>query len=597
MATAGGGTTTKRKLASIPPAGSEQDGLLHLLVVERESSRVFRLPRDGEVVVGRDESADLVLEDADVSRSHARIVIRHGEAEVVDLGSRNGTLVNGEMVVGSHLLSPNDLITICDTTLVFHSSVSAEARRTILDARQFRQRLEQELERSRLYERALSVAVIALNASGSSRPEAMAAIVRSVRVMDPIAVSGPGEVLVLLPEMDAVLARAEAKQIRSAVAPYAPQVCVGLASCPADGSDAGSLVSRARAATVDSERGPHSADDPGQTLMAGTRAILVADVVMQRIYALLERLAQSDLPVLIHGETGTGKDLAAAALHFWSRRNQAELVVVNCAAIQDNLIESELFGHEKGAFTGAVAAKPGLLEVAGGGTVFLDEVAELSASAQAKLLRVIEQKCVTRIGGVHERATDIRVVAATNRDLTAEVTADRFRRDLYFRLSGATVRLPPLRERRAEIPLLAEHFLSEACTRAGRSPIALSVGAVERLMAHPWPGNVRELQNLMELVVATDRGEVLQAEALGRHLAVEGLPCAEPAAAPGPNAAMPTAPANADGLRPLREELEELTRERIQQALEATGGNQTRAAALLDMPLRTFVSKLKQLRS
>jgi len=205
-------------------------------------------------------------------------------------------------------------------------------------------------------------------------------------------------------------------------------------------------------------RVPHSV----RTIEVGDRSVVIADPAMARMYQLLERLAVSELPVLVCGETGTGKEVAAGALHQFSHRSERPLVSLNCAAIQENLVESELFGYERGAFSGAIAAKPGLLEVASGGTVFLDEIGDLPAAVQAKLLRVIETKRVLRLGDVRERTIDIRVIAATNRDLVKDVVAGRFRRDLYFRLSGATLWLPPLRDRPRELPILAEMFLHDA---------------------------------------------------------------------------------------------------------------------------------------
>jgi transcriptional regulator with GAF, ATPase, and Fis domain len=289
--------------------------------------------------------------------------------------------------------------------------------------------------------------------------------------------------------------------------------------------------------------------------------------------------------VLITGETGCGKELAALAIHQRSQRRGKPLVSLNCAAIQESLVESELFGHERGAFTGAAGSKAGLLETASGSTLFLDEIGELSLAVQAKLLRVLETQRVTRVGDVREREVDVRVVAATNRDPAAEVAAGRFRSDLYYRLSGAVLHLPPLRERPRELPLLAAAFLDEACARAERAPMIISEGAMNALIAHSWPGNVRELKNLMHYVAAAHQDDELTAAHVIDRL---GGPTARPKQAEPP-------PADADPtFRPLAEEIRELERERIRAALEASGGNQTRAAQLLSMPVRTFFEKVKQ---
>jgi DNA-binding NtrC family response regulator len=308
------------------------------------------------------------------------------------------------------------------------------------------------------------------------------------------------------------------------------------------------------------------------------RRVVIADPAVVRLYALIERLAPVNLPILITGETGCGKELAAAAIHALSPRVSAKLVSLNCAAIQETLVESELFGHERGAFSGAVATKPGLVEVASGSTLFLDEIGELALATQAKLLRVLETGCVTRVGDVRERTVDVRIVAATNRDLEADVAANRFRQDLFFRLSGATLRIPPLRQRPHDLHLLATQFLDEACARARRQPMTISDGAMAALGAHAWPGNIRELKNLMTYLAAALDVDVLDAVHVAERLNVT------------PEATTRATPTT---FRPLADELRELEIARMKAALEATDGNQTRAAALLSMPVRTFFEKVK----
>ncbi|MEO8700337.1 MAG: sigma-54 dependent transcriptional regulator [Kofleriaceae bacterium] len=306
--------------------------------------------------------------------------------------------------------------------------------------------------------------------------------------------------------------------------------------------------------------------------------VVVTDPAMVHAYELLGRLARSDLTVLLTGETGVGKEHAAHALHQGSRRACGPLVALNCAALPDALLESELFGYERGAFSGAAFAKAGLLEAADGGTLFLDEVGELSAAAQAKLLRALELRRFSRLGGTRDLPVDLRLVAATNRDLQAEVRAGRFRQDLLFRLNAATIAIPPLRARPSEIRLLAQLFLDRARERS--PPLVLSAVIHDRLARHPWPGNVRELKNVMEYLAATvDHGTI------------------EPGDLPPPlGDAVIDAPSPAPGaaFRPIADELRELERRRMVEALAATRGIQKRAAALISMPLRTFAMKLKQ---
>jgi two-component system, NtrC family, response regulator AtoC len=285
------------------------------------------------------------------------------------------------------------------------------------------------------------------------------------------------------------------------------------------------------------------------------------------LHDLAEQVATSSISVLILGETGAGKEVLARAIHARSRRSGAIFLALNCAALPESLLESELFGHEKGAFTGAGATKPGLLESADGGTVFLDEIGELPAGIQVKLLRVLENRTILRIGAVRPRAIDVRFVAATNRDLVAEVRLGNFRQDLYFRLNGVTLRVPPLRERIGEIDGLARRFVEEACARESRKLVpALSAQALERLRAYSWPGNVRELRNVIDRAVVLCRGDAILDVDLpdDRHVAAFAT------------------------VQPLGIDIQELERQRILEALERCAGNQKLAAKQLGISRNTL---------
>jgi transcriptional regulator with GAF, ATPase, and Fis domain len=318
---------------------------------------------------------------------------------------------------------------------------------------------------------------------------------------------------------------------------------------------------------------------------------VVQDPKMTALYALVARVAQGPINVLILGETGVGKEIIAETIHRKSPRGEAPVVRINCAALSESLLESELFGHEKGAFTGAVAAKPGLIEVAHGGTVFLDEVGELSPSLQAKLLRVLEAREVTRVGGLRARPVDVRFIAATNRDLESQVSQGAFRADLFFRLNGVSIVVPPLRERTSEIAPLAEVFLTRACEQLNfAARPTLTQPALDRMLAHAWPGNVRELRNAVERAVLLCTNGFIGPEDLGLGR------LAPASAAPGSGTLSPPAPRlNVVGRSPSdapRSSADEGERARIVLALERCNGNQTRAAQLLGMPRRTLVAKL-----
>ncbi len=321
-------------------------------------------------------------------------------------------------------------------------------------------------------------------------------------------------------------------------------------------------------------------------LEVGNQRILVTDPRMRKVYTLLRnRLAASNVPVLIQGETGTGKELVASAVHHWSTRSEGPFLAINCAALPDNLIESELFGHEKGAFTGADSARRGLFAEADRGTLFLDELSELSLSAQAKLLRVLESKRVRPLGQYRELEVDVRLVAATHRNLSRAVSLGTFRRDLFFRLKGACVVLPPLRRRPVELLELAERFLEQAGFRQGLAP-----EAERMLQTYAWPGNVRELKSAMEYLALVSDGPI------DARSVDDWIHSSSDAAATG-SLDLLYAEGSAHSrasFRPLSEEIAELERSRIEQALEAAQGNRTRASELIGMPLRTFSNKLKQ---
>jgi len=307
---------------------------------------------------------------------------------------------------------------------------------------------------------------------------------------------------------------------------------------------------------------------------------------MRELFTLIERVAPSRTTVLVSGESGVGKELVARAIHERSPRAAGPFVAVNCGAIPEGLIESELFGHEKGAFTGATHAKPGLFEMASGGTLFLDEVGELPLQVQVKLLRALQQRTIRAVGGVKDVEVDVRIVAATNRDLAAEVQAGRFREDLFYRLNVIGLKVPPLRERREDVLLLAEHFLQRFGAEQGRK-LELSREAQAALFDYDFPGNVRELENLMERAATLSESPLIDPEVFPAH--VRGRSA---------SAASVAAPMAGDGIPPdfdLQAWLDACERQMLEKALVQTGGNKTEAARLLGITFRSMRYRLEKL--
>jgi DNA-binding NtrC family response regulator len=327
-------------------------------------------------------------------------------------------------------------------------------------------------------------------------------------------------------------------------------------------------------------------DDESEVVEAGTR--IVRDPAMIHLYDLAARVAKGTINVLIVGETGVGKEILAEHIHTSSPRAAGPFIKINCAAVAEHLFESELFGHEKGAFTGADKAKPGLIEAANGGTLMFDEVGEMPVAVQSKLLRVIEDGSVQRVGAVAPRPIDARFLAATNRDLERSIERGDLREDLYYRLAGMVLEIPALRDRQADIEPLARSLLAAACERQGRPPPALTPGALAALRNHAWPGNIRELRNVVDRAALLCQGAAITED----DLPLKARRPAPIATEPGVTSDDQTdeVPARGD----LASEIAELEKRRITEALESTGGNQTRAAELLGMPRRTLVKRIKQ---
>ena len=376
---------------------------------------------------------------------------------------------------------------------------------------------------------------------------------------------------------------------------------------PFDQEQIRQIVAKALRTHALSRRDPH----PEETGSRGRFRLVGDSPAIRHVYGIIEKVADTPSTVLISGESGTGKELIARALHENSSRHAGPFIKINCAAIPKTLMESELFGYEKGAFTGAVGAKPGRFELAHGGTLFLDEIGEIPVEMQVKLLRVLQESEFERVGGIKTIKVDVRLVTATNRDLAAELTTGGFREDLYYRLNVVPIHLPPLRERRVDIPLLVQHFITKFNDRLKKQFTHIAREAVERLVSYHWPGNIRELENVIERTMLFCEGPTIRLADLPAELG--GGPGAAAAAAsderpagpgttpshsslPAVTAAAAAAGAAAGSLKEaVRAETERIEREYIRQALDETGGNVTQAARRLKISRKSLQTKMKEL--
>ena len=550
---------------------------LSLLILTATGGRSHALPNAGELSIGRDDDCDVVLDDAKASRRHALIRIHStaSRVEIVDLASSNGTLV-GDRRVDANI--PTDLgvgapVTIGSTVIIVQRVLPRKAERVFTRA-DFKARAVA----------AIAGAVSAGSAVGIFRirfePDAMVTAKTTARA---------GALDVARTELleRALAENLDAKDVVGVYVDGTFDLLVGRASPASARSVRDSVLGMLDAAgfvvdvstelhppTAQTTRPPPSDDEDA----------------LARLAPVIARIAAGKISVLVVGETGVGKEVMARRIHALSPRAAESFVAFNCAAISETLLESELFGHERGAFSGAAQTKPGLIESANGGTVFLDEIGELPVLLQSKLLRVVDQREVLRVGARRPRPIDVRFVAATNRDLELEIAEKRFREDLYFRLNGATIVIPPLRERTGEIEPLARAF-AERASRDARRPTAPSLApeVLALFESYPWPGNVRELKNVVERAVLLAPADIITLE----HVPFEkmrsvSVPRKKAVWAAGA-APTPARPAPIVGPDRNRDE-----RTAILAALEACTFNQTQAAKVLGISRRTLVARLDE---
>jgi DNA-binding NtrC family response regulator len=546
-----------------------------VFVASRGTVAMHQLPESGEVSIGRDPSCGILVDDPSVAPRHATLALGP-PVRIADAGSGRPLSVRQYPVEHGRPVEvvPGDLIHVGDVILLLEGRGSAPPRR-ILPHGYFELRLEEECHRAARYH--ASFALLRIGCDGCAPAVIEQVLANSLRLVDVVASDGAEYEVILIdtPPRDAalVVSRLEAQLAEAGGRPR-----VGIAVFPRDGRGPDALLAGA---------GGRSATPSGAVEAIPTSG------AMQDIYRMVERIAWSDISVLILGETGVGKERLAEAVHRNSRRAALPFLRLNCAALTDTLLESELFGHERGAFTGAQGVKQGLIESANGGTVFLDEVGEMPMTTQVKLLRVLEERKVRRVGALKSTPIDVRFVAATNRDLEVEVARGTFRKDLYFRLNGISLVIPPLRERIGEIEGLARVLVAESCQRMGRrTEPALSPDVVDLLRQYPWPGNIRELRNVLERAVLLCTGDRIEKahlplEKMSSHFAARRAVAASPAAPA--NDVSEAAPAGG-----LREQLAQAERKRIVEALAKCAGNQTKAAQALGMSRRTLVKRLSE---
>jgi transcriptional regulator with AAA-type ATPase domain len=549
----------------------------HLLIMSPDSFSTVPLQKHGVLDIGRSARAAIQIDDPLASRHHARLHLGD-QTFIEDTGSANGTRVHGRVIRKGELvaINPGEGVTIGSAVLMVQQDRSRTGCRRLWSHAYFESRLEAECARGQGGENGFALARLSIE---QQVPWTRLAPVfaPSISPAHVLAAYGPRDYELLVLEKSEGEAEELLARITAELEKLGVQARTAVARFPGHGRTVDALMARVGALVR-----------PGSRLDGeGVPALEVGGergVSMRRIHEMAARTAVNNINVLILGETGVGKDVLARSIHQLSPRSAKLFLALNCAGIAESLIESELFGHEKGAFTGATQTKPGLLETAEGGTVFLDEVGELPVHVQAKLLRVIETREVMRIGALKPRSIDVRFISATNRDLETDVMGGRFRRDLFYRLNGISLTIPPLQERRSEIPPLARTFVTEWCRAAGRPDLDISQEVFDILVEYSWPGNIRELKNVMErAVVLCDDDQILP-----EHLPLGKMTSGVPLYLDPATSTAPTRPVFVRALEPYKGG----ERQRMVDALEACGGNQTRAAAMLAMPRRTFVSKL-----
>ena len=578
----------EKRAASEPAA---LGGQVSLLLFYGQGAQIVSLAEGQRTLIGRSSPADVVIPDRSLSRRHAALEVVDGRVWVEDAGSTNGIYLDGKRVQRAVVEPWMDLL-IGPVSASVQRLGPTEARRLgFFDHDHFQLELDAESVRARRFGRELALVLVHGEGLGGGRVGRwFHRIQRGLRPFDRVALYSPDTVEILLPEMGQEQAEAAARTILD----FVGEATAAFAVLPVHASSSQELLDVARralrratrrhplqiapAAAVDRRTRPTDEDGDGP---------VVCDPAMIEVLDTAGRLASSAIPVLLIGETGSGKEVVAQAIHGGGKRRDEPLICVNCGAIPHQLVESTLFGHERGAFTGANQRSRGVFESAQGGTVLLDEVGELPPPAQAALLRVLETKRFSRVGSSKEVEVDVRLLAATHRDLEQMASEGDFRRDLLYRLNAMTLGIPPLRQRPGDIEPLARHFLAQANRDNDRKIRDIGPTARDLLRAYSWPGNVRELRNAIERAVV-----IASLDVIGPG----DLPETIRAQMPALQAAPPTAAApEPEGPIDLRDELARVEADMIRRALREADGNRSKAAAALGLPVRTLTYKLHSL--
>lgn len=563
-------TASDSTFKSTPEVGSYEllvtgdGGVWHLL-----------LPKEGELLIGRGPEAEIRLDGNSVSRRHAVFRASDSGFAVRDLGSANGTWLRGQAtpVEGDASVVPGEAFTIGDFLLVLRARRAASLTRHIWSSEYFEARVGEQCERSRA-EGGTPFFLIGVRVEPKPATEPTQVIAAELAAADVLGRLSADRWSVLLVDDSAMEAEALALRLERALAEHDCSARTLVIGCPRDATSASALLARLNRAF----------EPAGDSALPAS--VVLRSPAMLALYAQADAVARAGINVLILGETGVGKDVLARAIHDKSERAGRPFLRLNCAALAEPLLESELFGHERGAFTGAIQSKTGLLQSSAGGSVFLDEIGEFPQRLQPKLLQVLENREILSVGSVKPRAIDVRFIAATNRDLEAEALCGEFRSDLYYRLAGFTFVIPPLRERREDILPLALEFLRRLSLEQGHSAsIRIRDDAAIHLLDYAWPGNVRELRNVMERAVVLCEGRSIGPE----HLPLDKMRSVVLVNQPKPSAASERETV-LPGAELSPEELAE--RERIVEVLAECAGNQSQAAEVLGISRSTLVNRL-----